>query len=239
MVVYLLQHDAKDNPQRLVALLEARGLPWVCLPMWEAVAQLPDVQHVTAAVVLGGSMNADQDARFPFLTAEKHWIQAVAQAGRPLLGICLGGQLLARALGAPVHRHRRGEIGWTPLRLTEAGQADPVLAPMAEDARQGRVPQFQWHEDSFDWPPGALPLAGTEVCPQQAYRVARGVYGVQFHPEVTRETILDWVDSSKRLSLPEKTRILADTEACFPRASAASDALLRAFLNTAIENRSV
>ena len=106
----------------------------------------------------------------------------------PLLGVCLGAQLMARALGVPVVRARRREFGFVPIRLTEAGSSDPLLSAFASG-----VHVFQWHEDTFDLPPGAHLLATGDEVRVQACRVGRRAWGVQFHPEMTEPEIEGWL----------------------------------------------
>jgi GMP synthase (glutamine-hydrolysing) len=123
----------------------------------------------------------------PGLAAELALLQQALKAGAPLLGICLGAQLIAKALGARVYRNAQKEIGWAPIHFTEAGQADPLF--------QGMEPEetfFHWHGETFDLPQGAEWLAYSEGCRHQAYRYRSNVYGLQFHPEVTAEMIADW-----------------------------------------------
>jgi GMP synthase (glutamine-hydrolysing) len=105
----------------------------------------------------------------------------------PVLGVCLGAQLLARVLGARVYRNPATEIGWAPVSLTDAGQADRVFSAIASPTTF-----FHWHSEAFDLPTGAEWLAWSELCRHQAYRFGRHAYGLQFHPEITPEMIEDW-----------------------------------------------
>jgi len=137
-------------------------------------------------VVLGGPIGAYDSALYPFLDDELRLIAARLAAGTPLLGLCLGAQLMARALGARVAPNPAGrEIGWSPLTLTPAGQASPL-------GELAGLPVLHWHGDVFDLPPGAVPLASTELTPNQAFRHGRAL-GLQFHPEVTARGIERWL----------------------------------------------
>jgi GMP synthase-like glutamine amidotransferase len=145
----------------------------------------PDPAGYDALIVLGGPMSANDD--LPFLHEE---VEIVAQAiarQQSVLGICLGAQLLARALGATVRRNAAPETGWFPVQLTEAGREDPLLGQLSNPFEV-----FHWHNDTFDLPPGATHLASSEGCRNQAFRVGKLLYGFQFHPEVTPEMIADW-----------------------------------------------
>jgi GMP synthase-like glutamine amidotransferase len=108
--------------------------------------------------------------------------------GLPFLGVCLGGQLLASALGAPVERQARPELGVHDVYLTDAARRDPLFSGLP-----GRLAVFGWHEDGFELPPGAVPLAGSIACTYQAFRFDAAAYGLQFHPEVRAGDLAGWV----------------------------------------------
>jgi GMP synthase (glutamine-hydrolysing) len=129
--------------------------------------------------------------RHPHLRTELLAIEAALRQEKPVLGICLGAQLLAHVLGAPVRRHTAPEIGWYDLLTTEPARTDPLLAHLGE-----RAPVFQWHGCTYDLPAGAVQLARTQTCEQQAFRFGASAYGFQFHLEVDEAMIERW------LSLP-------------------------------------
>lgn len=130
--------------------------------------------------------------RFPFLSAIKSFIREVAAQNIPFLGVCLGGQLLADALGAHVHSGRHGEKGVYSIRLLDQAGTDPLFHGLPV-----MLPTFQWHDDSFELPNGAVLLASTDSCVNQAFRYGRSMYGLQFHPEVTREIVDLWSRNSE------------------------------------------
>lgn len=138
-------------------------------------------------IVLGGPVGAYESRRYPFLAAEIQLLEDRLAAGRPTLGICLGAQLMARALGASVHPTPTKEIGWAPVELTDAGRTSP-LAPLGTG-----TPVLHWHGDTFDLPQGAVHLARTPVCEAQAFAVGRNALGLQFHPEVGRQGFERWL----------------------------------------------
>jgi GMP synthase (glutamine-hydrolysing) len=144
---------------------------------------LPDKHD--ALVIMGGPMSANHP--LPGLAAELSLIERGLKNRIPMLGICLGSQLLAKALGAKVYRNAELEIGWAPVHLTDAGGADPLFQGIASPTTF-----FHWHGDTFDLPEGAEWLAYSAKCRNQAFRYAKNVYGVQFHPEVSAEMIADW-----------------------------------------------
>jgi GMP synthase (glutamine-hydrolysing) len=137
-------------------------------------------------LVMGGPIGAYDEALYPFLSDEIAAVAARAAAGRPVLGVCLGAQLIARALGARVYPGPAKEIGWSALSLTEAGRAGPLAA--LESA-----PVLHWHGDTFDLPPGAERLASTPLCLNQAFAVGSSVLALQFHPEVDPQGFERWL----------------------------------------------
>jgi GMP synthase (glutamine-hydrolysing) len=148
----------------------------------------PDVGRYHGLVVLGGPMNCDQTARYPHLATETDAIRTAIERGLPVLGICLGAQLIARALGAPVRANAVKEIGWYDVSPTPEGTHDPLFGHFATAERI-----FQWHGDTFDIPDGAVHLARSATCANQAFRYGDNVYGLQFHLEVDEPLITRWL----------------------------------------------
>lgn len=150
-------------------------------------AQL-SVDRYDALVVLGGPMGVSEAAAHPHLIDEIACIRRMIELGRPVLGICLGSQLIAAALGAEVRPAAAKEIGWYDVRLSDAGRADPILGRF-----EAKQKIFQWHGDTFDLPAGAVHLAASDLCAQQAFRYGDNVYGLQFHLEADRAQIERWL----------------------------------------------
>ncbi|WP_246525533.1 type 1 glutamine amidotransferase [Geomobilimonas luticola] len=149
---------------------------------------LPEAEGVAAAIILGGAMGVHDTDRHPFLHEVKHFIAEMVDGEVPLLGICLGGQLLADVLGATVtYNSPHREKGTLPVILTEKGESDPLFAGVSRE-----FVSFQWHNDSFLVPEGGVLLASSPTCPGQAFRYGPVAYGTQFHPEVNRRIIADW-----------------------------------------------
>jgi GMP synthase (glutamine-hydrolysing) len=184
--VLLVGHSASRESGRVAPLLQAKGYrtEWCC--PFEGQALPVASGAYAAAIVFGGVQSANDAETTPYLRQEIDWIGRFVDGGGRYLGICLGGQLLARALGAPVRRHPQGlnEIGYYQVQPTEAGRAvmtDPLHV-------------YHWHQEGFDVPASAeLLVAGTEF-PNQAFRFGRHAYGLQFHPEVTPAVALRWMD---------------------------------------------
>ena len=139
-------------------------------------------------IVLGGPMNVEEHPQRAHLMNEMRAIECMLEQGKPVLGICLGAQLLAHVLGAPVQRNDTPEIGWYPLQKTVDGLADQVLAPL-----QAETPVFQWHGCRFDIPKDAVHLARSAQCEQQAFRYGDNAYGFQFHLEMDERLIERWL----------------------------------------------
>ena len=134
-------------------------------------------------------MHVDQNREHRWLDPEKEFLREALDRGVPILGVCLGSQLLAEAAGATPHRSDEPEIGWYDIEITEAGAADPVVAPLAPS-----VELFAWHHYVAPLPPGAVELARTPMC-TQAFRIeGKPAWGLQFHAEVTRESLFGWLD---------------------------------------------
>ncbi|MBI4372635.1 MAG: amidotransferase [Candidatus Omnitrophica bacterium] len=144
-------------------------------------------------ISMGGPMNADETDRYPFLRLERALIQDAIQRGKIVLGICLGAQMIARALGVPVYPGPQKEIGWYPIHLSKWASDDPAF----ESIENTNPIVFQWHGDTFDLPKGATLLASSEIFPNQAFRYKKSVYALQFHLEMTPNMIRDWVSKGK------------------------------------------
>jgi GMP synthase (glutamine-hydrolysing) len=142
-----------------------------------------------AVFVFGGGMHVDQEDAHPWLRDEDELIKGLLAAEVPLFGVCLGGQLSAKAAGAPVGPAPHEEVGWHEVELTPEAAADPVFGGSPK-----RFDAFQWHYYSFELPPGAIPLAHNAVG-LQAFRIGDAAWGIQFHAEVTREIVAGWLAS--------------------------------------------
>jgi len=141
-----------------------------------------------AVLVLGGAMNVDEEGHHGWIAKEKALLQELLEKGVPLLGLCLGGQLLAAAAGAEPRRASRPEIGWHQVNVTPEGEDDPLLGPLAPSFEA-----FQWHSYEFPLPPGAVPLAQSDVC-LQAARLGERAWALQFHPEVSAADARHWIE---------------------------------------------
>lgn len=164
-----------------------RGLRFDTWLRAEEDAPPRDPQDYDAVMTFGGAMHVDQEDHHPWLRDQKDLIADLLRRETPLVGVCLGSQMLAEAAGAPPRRSGEPEIGWKQIELTEEGETDPVFGGLPP-----RFSAFEWHSYEAPLPPGAAPLARSRVC-LQAYRVGESAWGVQFHPEVSSEDAMGWI----------------------------------------------
>jgi GMP synthase (glutamine-hydrolysing) len=159
-------------------------------PIWIPGEQpTPSLEDVDALLIFGGSMHVDQNDGHGWMAPEKVLIREALEHGTPMLGVCLGSQLLAEAAGARPRRMEEPEIGWYEIEITDAGASDPVVGPLAPSAEL-----FEWHHYAAPLPPGGVELARTPAC-VQAFRIeGKPAWGLQFHAEVTREDLFSWLD---------------------------------------------
>ncbi|MFO0774804.1 MAG: type 1 glutamine amidotransferase [Nitrospiraceae bacterium] len=174
MRVVCLQHVPFEGPGAFAPHLASRGIA-VESHLVPAVGVPTDPGDLL--LIMGGPMSVNDPE--PWLADELRFVRRTLDAGRPVLGICLGSQLMAKALGATVRGGRALELGMTPITLTDAGKADPVFGTLPTTAEV-----FEWHGEIFDLPPDAVPLAGSAVAPLQAFRYGTAAYGLLFHLEM-------------------------------------------------------
>ena len=186
MRLLALQHIACEHPGVFTEVIGERGVEVTAVELDEG-EPLPDWRQFDAVLAMGGPMGAGDDRDHPWLASERELIAAAVADGRPFLGVCLGAQLLAAALGAAVMPCERPEVGLLDVELTEEGRADPLFAGLDQP-----LVSLQWHGDTFELPRGATLLARSAEVANQAFRVGDCAYGVQFHLEVTAEMAREW-----------------------------------------------
>jgi GMP synthase (glutamine-hydrolysing) len=185
-------------------VVEERGH---ALEEWSLASDRPlprPLDEYAAVLVFGGAMHADQADRHPWLREENFFLQRLLGLRTPVLGVCLGAQLLAKAAAGPVYPAREPEIGWVPVELTEKAAADPLFERVPR-----RFDAFQWHYYTYDVPAGATELARSSFC-TQAFRLGDAAWGIQFHAEVTEAQIEQWADDKRELP-GGRERLLAET----------------------------
>jgi GMP synthase-like glutamine amidotransferase len=225
--VAVLQHEPQTGLGVFSSLLDRAGVDYEVLETSGAApraAPPPDIACFDGAIVLGGSLGAHE----PTLLEARRWIREAVLRDTPLLGICLGGQLLARALGGFVERGPRPEVGITDVFLTDAAKRDSLFGNLPR-----RFPALAWHEDAFSLPQGAIPLAGSIALEHQAFRFGASAYGLQFHPEVRPEDLCRWASVPGYLDLLERAGAdWGDVTSALERARPELDALAEQLLES-------
>lgn len=187
--VLLVRNDVDESFGIAPGALAGAGCDLRTVNMTRDGASLPPLDEVSAVVMFGGSANVDQTDRYPYLAGVRAYGLEAVERGVPYLGVCLGSQLLARALGREVARSPSREIGFEPLRPTADAASDRLLGTFTD-----RDMVFQWHEDTHDLPDGATLLATGDRVLVQAYRVGGTAWGIQFHQEIDAVELRAWVD---------------------------------------------
>ena len=183
-----IRNDRDDSLGITAAVLAEARVPFSQLDAFVADVRWPDLEEIGGLIVFGGEMNVDETDRHPYLLTQRALMRRAVDAGLPVLGICLGAQMLARAFDAPVYRAPVRELGFKPVRVTDLGQRDALIGALQSGDRV-----FQWHEDTFDLPAGGdLLVAGDDV-PIQAFRVGGNAWGVQFHLEADAGGLEAWL----------------------------------------------
>ena len=198
-MILIIKHIDIEGPGTLGDFLRRKGRAFKIIELGAGELLPRDLTGVDAVVVLGGPMNVYEEEKFYFLKSEDAFIKTVLKKEIPYLGICLGSQLLAKAAGAKVTQSPIKEIGWYNVKLTEAGQKDPLFKNFKEDEMI-----FHWHEDMFGIPRNGALLATGDGCPHQALNVGTNAYGIQFHVEITDVSIKEWCDEYCQKNTPER-----------------------------------
>ena len=182
--VLAFRHVPFEGLGRIEPVLRARGIEFDYADLYQPALAPIDPSAYSALIFMGGPMSVNDP--LPYLRREESYIRDAIGRGTPVLGVCLGSQLIAHALGAAVRRNPVKEIGWFDLDFTAAAARDPLFAGLSRET------VFHWHGETFDLPPGAELLASSQRCRNQAFCIGDAVYGMQFHLEVTPEMVADW-----------------------------------------------
>ena len=183
--VYVLQHHPVENLGTIAEALEGAALAWQYIRIHEGHPVPREMKGAGGLIVMGGPMAVYQADQYPFLRDEMQLIERAVTEELPVLGVCLGAQIVAAAMGAKVTRNPAGkEIGWYPVTLSDAALEDRLWRGVAPT-----ITPFHWHGDIFELPAGAVSLASSEKTPCQAFRYGNSVYALQFHIEVTPESV--------------------------------------------------
>src|SRR5260370_18241094 len=180
------RHVPFDHLGMISGALASRGVACEYVDLYRVEQPVPNIRDADAIICMGGDGSANDG--LPYILQELDLIGEAVSLGKPILGVCLGAQLIAKALGARVFPNAVKEIGWYPIHWTAAAAEDRVCRGLASPETV-----FHWHGETFDLPRGAEWLAWSGACRHQAYRVGENIYGLQFHLEVTPEMIADWL----------------------------------------------
>jgi GMP synthase (glutamine-hydrolysing) len=220
MHTLIFQNWESEGPGIFADVLDKKNWGQEVIHLYRGEAIPSDWRNCDLLVVMGGPMNVYEEDTYPFLAQETIAIRKALEKGMPVIGFCLGAQLMAKACGARVVKGTKKEIGWYPVQITDHGMDDPLLNSFSRE-----VIVFQWHGDTFHLPYGAVRLASSQDYLNQAMRIDTMSYGFQFHFEITKDMIVEWLRSGQKEiwemavdNLPEK--VLKDSDTNLPQAHA-------------------
>ncbi|HVN27367.1 MAG TPA: type 1 glutamine amidotransferase [Candidatus Binataceae bacterium] len=223
--IWVIQHHPVENLGNIADALEGAALAWQYVRVFDGHPIPADMKGAGGLILMGGPQSVyDAEQDFPTLKAEMRLIESALKDNRPVLGVCLGSQILAAALGAKVYKGARREIGWHPVRLTPEAGNDRLLA-----GAPAEFTAFHWHGDIFDLPKDAVALASSEISPVQAFRYGDKAYGFLCHLEVSETSVhamvREFTDAAKHASL--RSAILDNIENVEPLSEIAEEVFLR------------
>lgn len=226
MLIQILQHVPFEGPGSLLDHFHAAGDSVTFTDLYSG-EPLPSIEAFDWLVVMGGPMGVNDEAEFPWLVSEKALIREAINSGKIVLGICLGSQLIASALGAAVTKNAHKEIGWFPIRCTS--EASTFGFPR-------ELTVFHWHGDTFALPAGAVALASSEGCANQGFAIGNRVLALQFHPEVTPAALAGMAQHCRAELVPgrfvQQESELAVNDGRFEEAFELTGRLVRALRNS-------
>jgi len=212
MNVLIVKNIATEGPGTIEEYLRKSNVPFRIVDVKQG-EHAPEVNAFSHLIIMGGPMAVYEMDQHPFLRTEAILIEHAIKAGKKVLGVCLGAQMLAHVLGARVYPGQQKEIGWYDVTLTDEGMKDPVISELSID-RKPVAEVFQWHGDTFDLPQHAVRLASSDLFPNQAFQYADRVYALQFHIEVTPSIVRGWFKHEKGIDLE---KITSESEQRFTR----------------------
>jgi GMP synthase (glutamine-hydrolysing) len=195
MSVLIIKNVAAEGPGTIESFLRDNGISRRTVEIYREA--LPSADDFEVLIMLGGPMSVNETDIYPYITAEEGLVREFIEKGKKVFGVCLGAQIMAKALGAKVYPGPEKEIGWYDIELLGEGLRDPLMHRLAIHPRAGdfwrRFKVFHWHGETFDIPVGAERLARSDLFANQAFRYGQGAYAFQFHIEVEKGTIYEWL----------------------------------------------
>lgn len=204
--IHCFQHVAFEGPAYIKEWATVKSHTFTTTRFYEDQA-LPTLDDVDFLVVMGGPMSVCEENKYSWMEAEKEFIRSCIKSGKAVLGICLGAQLIAAAMGAPVVPNDLKEIGWFPLQRTKDGRKHPFLHGFNTE-----TPVFHWHGDMFGIPSGAKHLLKSEACVNQAFMIGENALALQFHLELTEQALMDLIENCGNELLTDAPFIQSATE---------------------------
>lgn len=195
MSVLILKNISTEGPGTIEEFLRGRGVKYHIAELKTGIPVVsPDTDTL---VIMGGPMSVNEENIYPYISWETELVKEFIEKGKKVLGICLGAQIIAKALGSKVYAGPQKEIGWYDIELREGALTDPLMGGLITNPDNGekdnKIRVFHWHGETFDLPSGSMWLAKSGLYPHQAFSYGKGVYAFQFHIEVTKEMICDWL----------------------------------------------
>jgi GMP synthase (glutamine-hydrolysing) len=196
MQVLILKNVSSEGPGTIEDFLREEGIPFRVVDCEKE--DIPGGEDSDVLVMMGGPMSVNEESLYPYITREMGLVRDFISAGKKVFGVCLGAQIMAKALGAKVYAGPEKEIGWYDIELADGGMQDPLMKKLALDPGAGDVQKrfkvFHWHGETFDIPEGAVRLAQSKLYPNQAFRLGKSAYAFQFHIEVKKDMIYQWLE---------------------------------------------
>jgi GMP synthase (glutamine-hydrolysing) len=190
--IHYFQHVVHEGLGSIEEWISLSGHSLTTTKFFES-ARLPEISDIDWLIIMGGPMNVYNEEQFPWLADEKKFIRQAVDAGKTVLGICLGSQLISVALGARVYQNNEKEIGWFDIELTSFAQSCNLFFDLGS-----RLKVFHWHGDTFDLPEDAIHLASSAGCKNQAFIYKGKVLALQFHLEPTRDSLLEMIERGRK-----------------------------------------
>lgn len=202
--VLVITHDESEGPGTLGEFLKGCGVGIKTVNLYGGEKLPANTRRFDAVITMGGPMGVHDEDQYPFLRKEAEFLERAIGSNVPILGICLGAQMIARVCGAGVMKAPKQELGWKNVFVTDEGKRDTLFQGLP-----GMMKVFQWHEDTFEIPHGGLCLATANECPNQAFRYGNA-YGLQFHIEITLDMLKKWFGNDPEL--PEYIKVYKKME---------------------------